>query len=92
MNKAGISLAIVGVLFLIVGFIAYSAEYALYQTFTIPDERVPYLIRFYLGLAITSMTVGVAMIVFGAVISYKKNPEQGSSKTEMQHTIEQIRT
>ena len=92
MNKAGISLAIVGVLFLIVGFIAYSSEYAIYQTFTTSNKQVPYVTRFYVGLAITSMTVGVAMIVFGAVISYKKNPEQGSSKTEMQHTIEQIRT
>ena len=75
MSEAGIACAILGILLLIGGFIAYSYEYTVWG--------VPIGIHPYGDLGITLMILGVVLIIAGAVISSITKPRQESSKTEI---------
>ena len=85
LNKIGVAAAILGFLFLIGGFLAYSHEYTLYYMSQFSDIRVPEVFRPYVGFGIAIMGTGLALIVIGAVIILTEKPEQKRPKPNSEY-------
>jgi len=78
LNKAGVAVAIAGVVFLIVGLLALFYEYTLYGP--IFPYGHSYVVHPYSSFGIAFIGTGVVLIAVGAGISYEENPEQETPK------------
>jgi hypothetical protein len=85
LNKAGVAVAILGFLFLIGGFLAFSYERILGVS-TNSGPIVPYTVRPHMGFGIAIMGTGVALVVIGAVIILTEKPEREQPKDRDMHT------